>query len=167
MDMVKRVLAATTASVLMAACDPFAPSEPESPSVAGSVQAATSASSVPSLLGRGLSGGNVLQALAMVDPGFQGMSGSLPFSRPDFVSCLERLVKRGVDTARFAWTSPPSGATDSVWGDVDWLVVESGGARWKGRATWGVVRSDAAEWTLARWTEPSTSGDWSDACGGF
>ena len=171
MDMVtRRTMRAGWAALAMAllwGCDPFAPSEPESPTVAGSVRAASSPSEVPTLLGRGLAGGNVLQAVAVVDPAFRGLSGSLPFSRPDFVTCLERLVKGGLDTARFSWTSTPSGASDSVSGDVDWLLVESGGGRWQGRATWGVVRGESAEWTLARWSEPGTSGDWSDACGGF
>ncbi len=175
MDMVTRrrrralgaALLAALGSASFAGCDPFEPSEPEPPTVAGSVRAASSASEVPVLLGRGLSEGNALQAVAVVDPAFGGLSGGVPFSRQDFVTCLERLVKRGLDTARVSWTSPPSGASDSVSGDVDWMLVESGGARWQGRATWGVVRGESAEWTLARWSEPATSGNWSDACGGF
>lgn len=161
------VLGAAMAAAWLAGCDPFDPAEPEPPTVAGSVRTASSASEVPVLLGRGLAGGNALQAVAVVDPAFGGLSGGVPFSRQDFVTCLERLVKRGLDTARVAWTSTPSGASDSVTGDVDWMLVESGGARWQGRATWSVVRGESAEWTLARWAEPATSGNWSDACGGF
>lgn len=167
--MVKRFLSAFAMTGLLAlsGCDPFAPAEPEAPTLAGSVQAATRAESVPTLWAKGLADGNVLQTTALVENGFQGSSGGGVISRDKFVSCLERLAKTKVDTARFAWRSAPSGASDSVWGDVDWTLVLSGGTRYGGRATWAVLRDAAAEWHLVRWVESSGAGNWSDACGGF
>jgi len=167
--MVKRIFAGSVvlSGVLVVGCDPFAPSEPEAPSAAGSVQMANRAEVLPSLWAKGLSDDNVLQTVALVGEGFQGAVGGSAVSRSAFVSCLERLATDGVDTARFAWRNPPTGSPDSVSGDIDWSMVKKGGTRFGGRATWAAVRDDAAEWRLARWSEPSTPGNWSDACGGF
>lgn len=166
--MVKRSRDAVWAVLpLLASCDPFAPSAPEAPTSAGTVQVATRPESVPGLWAKGVLAGNVLQTERLLDERFSGSSGGATMARDRFLSCLERLAKLDVDTARFAWSDTPTGETDSVWGDVDWTLVLSGGARFGGRATWAVVRDDAAEWKLARWVESSTSGNWSDACGGF
>lgn len=167
--MVKRLLACfvPTAILALSGCSPFDPAEPESPTAAGSVQVATRAEAVPTLWAKGLVEGNVLQTLALVEESFQGSSGGATITRAAFVACLERLAKQDVDTARFAWRSTPSGATDSVWGDVDWTLSLGGGGNYGGRATWAVSRDDAAEWHLVRWAESSGAGNWSDACGGF
>lgn len=167
--MVNRLRAAAAAATLLAlaGCDPFAPSEPESPTNAGTVLAAKRPENVPTLWGKGLLEGNQQQTEGLVAEGFAGSSGGTTVGRDRFVACLDRLARLEVDTARFAWRSTPTGETDSVWGEIDWTLVVAGGSRFGGRATWAVVRDDAAEWRISRWVEPSTSGNWSDACGGF
>lgn len=153
--------------VLVAGCGLFDPAEPETPSAAGTVQVAKRAESIPALFAKGLSAGTVLQTVALVDANFSGVSGGTAFGRPAFASCLERLARTDVDTARFTWRSSPTGATDSVTGDVDWVLVLGDGTGFGGRATWTAARDDAAEWHLVRWAEPATAGNWSDACGGL
>lgn len=153
--------------LLLAGCGIFEPADPEPPSEAGTAQPAKRAESVPTLFGNGLSSGSVLQTVSLVDAGFSGSSGSTPFARSAFTSCLERLAKADVDTARFAWRTTPPGATDSVTGDVDWALVMGDGRTYGGRATWTVGRDKAAEWRLVRWIEPASAGNWSDVCGGF
>lgn len=151
----------------LAGCDPFAPAEPDAPTAAGSVQAAKRPESVPSLWAKGMVDGNVSQTHALVSTDFQGSSGGVAVSYSAFDACLGRVAKMDVDTARFEWRSTPSGASDSVWGDVDWTLVMADGGRYGGRATWAVSRDDAAEWHLARWIESAGAGNWSDLCGGF
>lgn len=165
--MVNKTLLAGGFAVLLSGCDPFAPGDPEAPSVAGSAQSAKRVDDVPRLWAKGVLEGNIVQAQVLLAESFQGTSGSSTFSLDKLSDCLGKLAAEGADSATFSWRSTPSGTTDSVTGDVDWALVKEGGARFGGRATWGVVRDEAAEWRLARWTEPSTSGNWSDACGGF
>lgn len=168
MDMVMRLLGGLVAAGLLAACaDPFAPADPEAPSTTGTVQTATRADMVPSLWAKGLTDDNVLQTLALLDESFQGSSGGASFKRTQMELCLGTFAAgKGLDSAQFAWHTPPPGSTDSVTADVDWTLVEADGSRFGGRATWSVVRDDAAEWRIARWVEPGTSGNWRDACGG-
>lgn len=153
--------------LLLAGCGIFEPAEPEQPSNAGTAQPAKRPESVPVLFAGGLSSGSVLQTVSLVDAGFSGTSGGARFARSAFTSCLERLAKADVDTARFAWRNPPPSSTDSVTGDVDWTLVMGDGKAYGGRATWTVGRDEAAEWRLVRWIEPASAGNWSDVCGGF
>jgi len=168
MDMVTRLCAGLATAALLAACtDPFAPADPEAPTTAGTVQTATRADMVPSLWAQGLARDNQLQTLALLDESFQGSSGGSGFKRTQMELCLGTLAAgEGVDSAQFSWHTTPPGSTDSVTADVDWVVVKSDGSRFGGRATWSVLRDDAAEWRIARWVEPGTSGNWRDACGG-
>lgn len=168
MDMVKRLsmIAALSLSGL-SGCDPFAPGEPEAPSLAGSYQPAKQAENVPGLWAKGILERNLLQTTKLVDDGFVGSSGGSSMSKSTFDACLERLAKMTIDTVRFGWRSTPTGDADSAWGDVDWILRVSGGASYGGRATWAVSRDNSAEWHLVRWVEASNPGNWSDVCGGF
>jgi hypothetical protein len=165
--MVSRTFLAGGLAFLVWGCDPFAPGDPEAPTVAGTAQSAKRVDDVPRLWAKGLVEENTVQTQVLVAESFQGTSGSVPTSLSKFSDCLGKLASEGVDSASFAWRGTPSGTTDSVAGDVDWTLVKEGGTRFGGRATWSIVRDDAAEWRLARWAEPATSGNWSDACGGF
>lgn len=168
MGMVNRFHCGCAAILLvLAGCDPFSASDPETPTKAGSVQVATHPEKVPVLWAKGLLDSNVLQTERLVGDDFVGTSGGASFSRNSLSTCLATLAARDVDSAGFAWEANPTGETDSVWGEVRWSMVLAGGSRYGGRATWTVVRDDAAEWRIARWVEPATSGNWSDACGGF
>lgn len=153
--------------LLLAGCGIFEPADPEPPSTAGTAQPAKRPESVPALFASGLSSGSVIQTVSLVDATFSGSSGGAPFARAAFTSCLERLAKEDVDTARFTWRNSPPSATDSVTGDVDWVLVKGDGKIYGGRVTWTVGRDKAAEWRLVRWIEPASAGNWSDVCGGF
>lgn len=165
--MVRKPLLAGAVCLVVAGCDPFAPGDPEAPTVAGTAQSAKRVDDVPRLWAKGLVEENTVQTQVLVAESFQGTSGSVPTTLSKFSDCLGKLASEGVDSASFSWRGTPSGTTDSVAGDVDWTLLKEGGARFGGRATWSVVRDDAAEWRLARWSEPATPGNWSDACGGF
>ncbi|MCB9495347.1 MAG: hypothetical protein H6686_00480 [Fibrobacteria bacterium] len=155
------------ASALLAGCDPFAPSEPEPPSLAGNSRTAKTASQVPDVWAQGLAEGNIVQVLALVGEGFRGTSGGKAFTATPFSSCAERLVKEGIDSSRFTWSGIPSGGVDTLTGDVDWSLRQANGTRWNGKATWSVARSESLEWHLLRWNETSAPGNWSDLCGGL
>lgn len=165
--MVRNPLLAGAVCLVVAGCDPFAPGSPEAPTVAGTAQSAKRVDDVPRLWAKGLVEENTVQTQVLVSESFQGTSGSVPTTLSKFSDCLGKLASEGVDSASFSWRGTPSGTTDSVAGDVDWILLKEGGTRFGGRATWSVVRDDAAEWRLARWSEPATPGNWSDACGGF
>lgn len=166
--MVRTILLAGISAVLVSGCDPFAPGEPEAPTVRGNAQGATRVDNIPALWAKGVAEENTVQTLRLLDlEAFQGSSGGTTFRASAMEICLDKLVSEGIDSAAFSWRNTPSGTTDSVTGDVDWTLVKVDGARFGGRATWGAVRDDAAEWRIARWSEPATSGNWSDACGGL
>lgn len=165
--MVKATAATAVLALVVGGCDPFAPGDPEAPTVAGTAQGAKRVEDVPRLWAKGLSEENTVQTQVLVAETFQGTSGSVPFGPAKFSDCLGKLASEGVDSSFFAWRGTPSGTTDSVTGDVDWTLRSGDGSRFGGRATWAVVRDESAEWRIARWTEPASSGNWSDACGGF
>lgn len=166
--MVRFTISSVLLAVLISGCDPFAPGDPEAPTVRGNAQGATRAETIPALWSKGIAEENTIQTLRLLDlESFQGTSGGATFPISALEVCLDKLASEGVDSASFSWRNSPSGTTDSVTGDVDWMMVKVDGARFGGRLTWGAVRDDAAEWRIARWSEPATSGNWSDACGGL
>lgn len=163
LGMVGRRLFIAFASACLAGCDPFAASEPETPTVTLAIPLATTAKEVPAIWSAALSARSPARVNAISSDQLVVARAGMTLSGTGLTNCVvDRLFLRdSLETPRWttsSWIQASTSSSDTVRATIGYALNKGEGPRLAhGEAIWTVVRVSPSEWRLWRWDDDAAS----------